>query len=238
MVGALERDGADCCICGYAEREDGSDAVDRTVRLKGDYRFRSNAEIVAEFLPRIFGYSFDDVRAWYAGKPLFADREMAYSWRMAFRRATVEAARVRFDPTLELNEDALFNAEFLLAAKAMTCVDRPLYRMTRRDSGAVRTIYGDGLRYCRNKLAMLGKRDALDRQAGGRLRPLYAGTCVLSALEILACIVKRRLPWGKGRRMFRAYLAEPSVRAAVKGFPLSVRRPGLAVAALLLRILL
>ena len=238
LTAALDRDGADCCICGYAERADGSNACGSAIALKGDYRLGTNAEIVAKFLPRIFGYSFDDIRAWYAGKLLFADRELAYSWRMAFRRATIEAAHVRFDPSLELNEDALFNAEFLLAAQAMTCVDRPLYRMTLRDSGAVRTIYADGLRYCRNKLAMLKKREALDRRAGGRLRPLYAGTCVLSVLEILSHVAKRRLPAGEGLRLLRAYLVEPPVRAAVKDFPLSVRRPCVAVAVLLLRILL
>ena len=238
MTEALERDRADCCICGYCERADGSDVCGPAIRLKGDYRFRSNDEIVANYLPRIFGYSFDNIRAWYAGKPLFSGREMAFSCRMAFRRAVIESAHMRFDTTLELNEDALFNAEFLLAAQSMTCVDRPLYRVTCRNSGAVRTIYRDGLRYCRNKLAMLKRRDALDRQTGGKLAALYAGTCVLSALEILSHLVKRRLPLAEGRRILRAYLAEESVRQAVSGFPLSVRRLGVALAVAVLRVVL
>ena len=94
MADALERDGADVCVCAY----EGSP-------LKGDYRFRTNAEIRAGYLPRVFGYSFDDVRAWYSGRPLFADREMAGVWRMAFRRGLVE--NVRFDETIELYEDAM-----------------------------------------------------------------------------------------------------------------------------------
>lgn len=238
MTEALERDDADGCICGYAEREDGSDIFDTSVRLKGDYRFRSNEEIVANFLPRILGYSFADVRAWYAGKHLFTDREMAGVWRFAFRREIIEARQVRFDESISLYEDAMFNVEYLLGADSLTCIDRPIYRVTRRESGAMRSVPRDGLRYCRNKLAMLRKRDALDRQTGGRLRPLYAGTCVLSVLEILACLASFRLPLGDGLRLLRAYCTEPSVRAAVKSFPLSVRRPAVAVAVMLLRILL
>ena len=234
MVEALERDGADCCVCGYYEGEDGADAW-RTVGLKEDYRFRSNAQVVANYLPRIFGYSLDDVRAWYRGTPLGAKREMAYSWRMAFRRDVIESAHVRFDPALELNEDALFNAEFLLAAKSMTSVARPLYRVTCRSAGAVRTIRRDGLRYCRNKLAMLRKRDALDRRANGSLFPLYAGTCVLSALEILSLTVRGRIPRREGGRLLREYLSEPSVQKAFAGFPLSVRHPLLSLSVLLIR---
>ena len=236
MAEALERDHADCCICGYSEREEGSDEA-RAVRLKGDYRFRSNGEIVRAYLPRIFGYSFDDIRSWYRGVPLFTYREMAFCWRMAFRRETIEAGRIRFDEALELNEDALFNAECLLSASSMTCIDRPLYRSLHRDSGAVRTISRDGARYCRNKLVLLRKRDALNRASGGRLAPLYAGSCVLSALEILSYVVRGRVRRVEGLRIFREYLAAPSVRAAVVGFPLSVRRPVLAAAVLSLRAL-
>lgn len=238
MTEALERDRADCCICGYCERADGSDICGPAIRLKGDYRFRSNDEIVAKFLPRIFGYSFDDVRAWYSGKPLFADREMAGVWRFAFRRDIIEARQVRFDDSISLYEDAMFNVEYLLGADSLTCIDRPVYRVTCRESGAMRSVPRDGLRYCRNKLAMLKRRDALDRQTGGKLAALYAGTCVLSALEILSHLVKRRLPLVEGRRILRAYLAEESVRQAVSGFPLSVRRPGVALAVAVLRVVL
>ena len=95
MSAALDRDRADICVCAFS----GS-------RLKGDYRFGSGEAIRAGYLPRVFGYSFDDVRAWYAGKPLFADREMASACRMAFRRAVLDG--IRFDETIELYEDAMF----------------------------------------------------------------------------------------------------------------------------------
>ena len=223
MVAALDRDGADVCVCAFV----GS-------RLNGDYRFATNAEIRAGYLPRVFGYSVDDVRAWYAGRPLFAHRELAGVWRMAFRRDLLESRRIRFDERIELYEDAMFVSECLLAASSMTCVDRPLYRVTARDSGAMRTVPRDGARFCRNKLALLAKRRELDAREGGALGPLYSASCVFSALEILACALRRRVSWREGRRFLAGYLADPFVREALRTFPLSWRRPLLATAVRLL----
>ena len=222
MATALDRDGADVCVCAY----EGS-------QLKGDYRFHTNAEIRAGYLPRVFGYSFDDVRAWYAGKPLFADREMAGVWRMAFRRELLE--NVRFDETIELYEDAMFVSEVLLRAKSMTCVPQEIYCVTERDDGAMRSIPRDGARLCRNKLRLLAKRRALDEAEGGALGPLYAASCVFSALEILSATVRGRLPRREGLKCLREYLADPLVRSSVKSFPLSWRKPLVAAAVVVLR---
>ena len=234
MIDALERDGADCCNCAYSEHEDGSDD-DRVVHLKGDYRFKTNEEIVSGYLPRIFGYSVADIRAWYSGVPLFANREMASSCRMGFRRSVLDRLHLRFDENLVLFEDAMFNAEYLLAAGSMTCIDRPLYRITCRSSGAMRSVPRDGLAYCRNKLGLLKRREALNAAHGGRLAPLYAATNVLAALEVLSLVVRRRVPQAEGRRILHDYMAVPSVRAAFGEFPLSLRRPILAAAVFLLR---
>lgn len=236
MVAALERDEADCCLCGYSEQADGEAAEKRrNSSLKGNYRYRTNDEILRDYLPRIFGYSFDDVRAWYAGTPLFTNRELASACRMVFRRALIEARHIRFDETIALFEDAMFNAEYLIAAQSMTSVDRPLYQICYRDSSASCTMPKRGARYCRNKLALLKRRETLNRQVGGRLTALYAGTNVFSALEIVAAMLKRSVAWREGRALLREYLSVPSVRAAIGEFPLCWRKPLLASAVLLLR---
>jgi hypothetical protein len=223
MSAALDRDRADICVCAFS----GS-------RLKGDYRFGSGEAIRAGYLPRVFGYSFDDVRAWYAGKPLFADREMASACRMAFRRAVLDG--IRFDETIELYEDAMFVSEALLRAKSMTCVDRGLYTVTDRDSGAMRSVPRDGARLCRNKLRLLAKRREIDEREGGSLGPLFEATCVLSALEMLAATVRGRLPRRDGFRFLREYLSDPFARRALRRFPLSLRRPAVAASVLALRL--
>lgn len=236
MSDAMRRGGADYCVCAFKTRADGSEAfVDH--RLKDRYEFSSNAEVLSGYLPRIFGYSFDDVREWYRGTPLFSRREFATVWRAAFRRDLIERAGVRFDETVEYGEDAMFNAEYLLAAKSMTYVDRPLYRMTERASGASRSIASDGARLCRNKLRLLAARNRLDALSGGRLAPLYAGTCVLSALEMLSAVVKGRAPRSDGMRLLRELLSDAMVLRALAGFPLSWRRPDVAAAVALLRLL-
>ena len=222
MTAALDRDDADVCVCAY----EGSP-------LKGDYRFRTNAEIRAGYLPRVFGYSFDDVRAWYSGKPLFADREMAGVWRLALRRELVEG--IRFDETIELYEDAMFVSEVLLRAKSMTCVPQEIYCVTARDDGAMRSIPRDGARLCRNKLRLLAKRRALDEAEGGALGPIYAASCVFSALEMLSATVRGRLSRREGMALLREYLSDPFVRSSVRAFPLSWKRPLLAAAVVSLR---
>ena len=223
MTAAIDRDGADVCVCAY----EGSP-------LKGDYRFRTNAEIRTGYLPRVFGYSFDDVRAWYAGKPLFSDREMAGVWRLAFRRELLE--NIRFDETIELYEDAMFVSEALLSARSMTCIEEDVYRVTDRESGAMRSVPRDGARLCRNKLRLLAKRRELDEREGGSLGPLFEATCVLSALEMLAATVRGRLPRRDGFRFLREYLSDPFARSALRRFPLSLRRPAVAASVLALRL--
>ena len=236
MVEALERDAADCCVCAFAFRAEG--AADAPCLLKGDYRFRTNGEIVAGFLSRIFGYSFASVRAWYRGQPLFGERELASVWRVAYRRDLIEAAHLRFREDVSYFEDVVFNGEYMLAASSMTCVNRPLYfYATSRRSSLTKIVPRDGRRLCANKLVLLRKRDELNCRAGGALTPFYEGTNVFAALEILSYVVRLRLPLREGLRIFFAYLSTPSVRAALAGFPLSVRRPVLAVAVILLRTL-
>ena len=225
MSKALDKDGADVCVCPYPG-----------TKLKGDYRLKTNAEIRAAYLPRVFGYSFGDVREWYAGRALFAEREMAAVWRMAFRRDFVERLHIRFDETIELYEDAMFVSEALLSARSMTCIEDDVYCVTDRESGAMRSVPRDGARLCRNKLRLLAKRRALDEREGGALGSLYAATCAFSALEMLAATVRGRLPRRDGLRFLREYLSDAFVRRSLRGFPLSWRRPAVAASVLALRL--
>ena len=226
---ALRRDGADCCVTAYRERTAAGElGVERP--LKGDYRYSTNAQIVASYLPRIFGYSLDDVREWNRGEDLFARREPAQVWRMAWRRELVERRGIRFDEDVEYGEDAMFNAACLLEAGSMTCVPRALYRFTVRPDGATGSVLGDGRRRCRNKLALLAARNRLDERAGGRLGRLYEGSCVLAALEIFALVVAGRLPRREGLRLLKTFLADSRVASAFPRFPLSWRHPLVALA--------
>lgn len=234
MRGRMDETGADCCVCAMRiSREDGSSGV---WTLKGDYESRTKDEVLAGYLPRIFGFSFDDIRSWYEGGHLFDRRELASSCRMAFRRRIIEENSLRFDERLELYEDAIFNSRYLAFAESMTCIDRPLYCVNERSTGAMATIPRDAARVCRNKLALIDARIAIATAVGGALMRCCEGSLALGAMEMLAASV-RRLPRLDCFRMLMECLSRDEVRSALRRFPMSFRKPLVAVSALLLRLL-
>ena len=235
-VAAMEADGADYCVFAYRQRDAGGDDF-HLVALKGDYRYRSNMEIRVGFMSRMFGYSPTQVRAWYAGTPLFAHREQGGVWRCVYRRALIEAHHVRFDEAIDLYEDAMFSSEYMLHAQTMTCISEPLYDYALRPQGAIARLRRSR-RELANKLALLHRRQAIDAAADGTLEESYSCSCVFSLLEMMVLVFRTDVSFREGFRLVRAYAAEPTVRRALRAFPLSVRKPFLAISVLLLRLVL
>ena len=233
-VAAMEADGADYCVFPYRQRDVGKEDF-RLVALKGDYRYRTNADVRAGFMSRMFGYSPAQVRAWYAGTPLHAHREQGGVWRCVYRRSLIEAHHVRFDEAISLYEDAMFNCEYMLWAQSMTCITEPLYDYTLQPQGAIARLRRSR-RELTNKLALLRRRQALDAAAGGTLAESYSCSCVFSLLEMVALVFRTDVPFREGFRLVREYAAEPAVRRALRTFPLSLRKPLLALAVLFLRL--
>ena len=234
-VAAMEAERADYCVFPYRERFEG-DAEAHLVPLKGECRHTSNDEIVRLHMSRMFGYSFEHVKAWYAGTPLFEHRVQGGVCWCVFRRSLVEEHHVRFNEGIVLYEDAMFNCAYLLHAQRMTRVDEPLYDYLHARTGAVARLRRGG-RELENKLELLRARNALDAASGGRLEPMYAASCVFSVLEMLQIVMTFRAPFLGGLRIVREYLANGTVRRALAGFPLSARRPFLALAVFILRAL-
>jgi len=235
-VAAMEADRADYCAFAYRQRDVGKEDF-RLVALKGDYRYRSNADIRAGFMSRMFGYSPAHVRAWYAGTPLSAHREQGGVWRCVYRRAIIEAHHVRFDEAIDLYEDAMFNCEYMLWAQSMTCITEPLYDYTLQPQGAIARLRRSR-RELANKQALLRRRQILDEAAGGALAESFSCSCVFSLLEMLTLVFRTNVPFREGFRLVRVYAAEPMVRRALRAFPLSIRKPFLALSVLFLRLVL
>ena len=204
--------------------------------LKGSYRFDGPEMIRERYLPCFFGYSFEQVRAWYRGEPLGAKREMAGVWAGCFRAETIRTNGVRFDETIEIFEDAMFTCEYLLACRRTVAIDESLYHYRRSASGAMLSKLA-GPVFFENKLRLLAKREELDVKSGGRLTPLYTATCVLSLLEILRAAFRVKGCFFKGLATFCRYGQDPVVKAALRHFPLSWRKPGLAVGVFICRCL-
>ncbi len=234
-VGEMSATGADYCIFPMNVTELGG-GVPRFEPLKSDYHCSSSEEIRSRLISRFIGYSMEHVRRWYGGEPLFSQREPGGVWRCVYRRALIERHHVRFNESIFLYEDALFNCDYLSWAQKTTCRPEPVYNYVLHKGGMIDNR-NRTLRVFRNKLTLLRARQSLNERSGGTLGNLYAASCVLALLEMFALLRTVPIGWSEGRRIVREYASDPEVRAAVRTFPLSWRKPVLALAVLALRIL-
>ena len=233
VVEAMRRDRADYCRVAHDE------VFPLTGKkydfpLKGNYRFSSTEDIVSKFIPCYFGYSFVQVKEWYSGTPLFARREMGTVWSGAFRLGLIREHHIRFDETVEINEDAMFLCDYLLKCSCTTIVDEILYHYLQSPTGSLNSKMS-GPEFFGNKLRLLAKREELDVKSGGRLTSMYAASCVFSLLEILRASFRIKGCLFRGLSTFRSYGSDPVVKVALRHFPLSLRKPVLAVAVLMCR---
>ncbi len=202
--------------------------------LKADYRFSSNEDIVSKYIPCYFGYSFANVREWYSGTPLFSRREMGTVWSGAFRLDVIRNNAIRFDESIEINEDAMFLCEYLLRSNSTTVVEDVLYHYMLSSTGSL-SVKTSGPEFFTNKLRLLAKREEIDVKSGGRLTSMYAASCVFSLLEILRASFKIKGCLLLGISTFRRYGSDPVVKVALRHFPLSWRKPVLTMAVLTCR---
>ena len=233
VVEAMRRDRADYCRVAHDE------VFPLTGQrylfpLKADYRFSCNGDIVSKYIPCYFGYSFANVREWYSGTPLFSRREMGTVWSGAFRLDVIRNNAIRFDESIEINEDAMFLCEYLLRSNSTTVVEDVLYHYMLSLTGSL-NVKTSGPEFFTNKLRLLAKREEIDVKSGGRLTSMYAASCVFSLLEILRASFKIKgcLLWGIST--FRRYGSDPVVKVALRHFPLTWRKPVLAMAVLVCR---
>ena len=234
VVDAMRRDGADYCRVAHDE------VFPLTGKrygfpLKGDYRYSGAGEIAENLIPCFFGYSFAQVRRYYGGTPLFADREMGSVWSGGFRLGLVRERNLRFDESIEIYEDAMFLSEFLLECRCTTVVDEPLYHYTVSASGSMFSKM-NGPQFFGNKLRLLAKREEIDIKSGGRLTSMYAASCVFSLLEILRASFRVKGCLFRGLSTFCRYGSDPVVKVALANFPLSWRKPVLACAVWMCRL--
>ncbi len=198
-LAVMERAKADFCLFQYAQSP-----------LKRDYDLTGNAAVRAALLPAFAGYAMEDVRRFLAGGSLAARREPGSVCRVAFRRAFLEAHRLRFDETLFLYEDAPFMAECACVAERVVSLHENLYRYLPNPASLTATMRGTR-RYYEYKFRILARREALEEKYGG-VWPHCEASAVFSALELLA--------HGHG---FFTYIQNRRVRRAFREFPWSIR---------------
>ena len=131
-----------------------------------------------------------------------------------FRRAAIGA--VRFDARLSINEDVLFNIQFLQNTSAIYCLDGVYYKQYDTEAGSLsRRLRGDLLdaeRVTRPALADLLRQNGIDPapyEAASRLR-----ACLNQYGLLTGC--KGTLSYAERRALFAEILADPAARKALR----------------------
>ena len=142
------------------------------------------------------------------------DYLLAAPYPKLFRRAAIGA--VRFDARLAINEDVLFNIQFLQNTSAIYCLDGVYYKQYDTEAGSLsRRLRGDLLdaeRVTRPALADLLRQNGIDPapyEAVSRLR-----ACLNQYGLLTGC--KGTLSYAERRALFAEILADPAARKALR----------------------
>ena len=187
--------------------------TDADMILFGLTRESSGAVKPTDYLPA--GFCPDLQALGSALSPLLLDTGLlAAPYPKLFRRAAIGA--VRFDARLAINEDVLFNIQFLQNTSAIYCLDGVYYKQYDTEAGSLsRRLRGDLLdaeRVTRPALADLLRQNGIDPapyEAASRLR-----ACLNQYGLLTGC--KGTLSYAERRALFAEILADPAARKALR----------------------
>lgn len=186
--------------------------TDADMILFGLTRESSGAVRPTDYLPE--GFCPDLQALGSALSPLLFDTGLlAAPYPKLFCRAAIGA--VRFDARLAINEDVLFNIQFLQNTSAIYCLDGVYYKQYDTEAGSLsRRLRGDLLdaeRVTRPALADLLRQNGIDPapyEAASRLR-----ACLNQYGLLTGC--KGMLSYAERRALFAEILADPAARKAL-----------------------
>ena len=187
--------------------------TDADMILFGLTRESSGAVKPTDYLPA--GFCPDLQALGSALSPLLFDTGLlAAPYPKLFRCAAIGA--VRFDARLAINEDVLFNIQFLQNTSAIYCLDGVYYKQYDTEAGSLsRRLRGDLLdaeRMTRPALADLLRQNGIDPapyEAASRLR-----ACLNQYGLLTGC--KGTLSYAERRALFAEILADPAARKALR----------------------
>ena len=145
---------------------------------------------------------------------LFDTGLLAAPYPKLFRRSAVGA--LRFSPQLQINEDVLFNIQFLQNTPAIYCLHGVYYKQYDTQTGSLsRRLRGDLLeaeRITRPALADLLRANGIDPAPYERTSRLRA--CLNQYGLLTGC--RGDLPYAVRRALFAEILADPDARAVLR----------------------
>lgn len=186
--------------------------------------FYRGAEIRERLMPHFIGHSYADVNDWIRGrKGMRQGKEHTALWRIMLDTDVARTAGLRFNEVLDLGEDTIFMNTYLLAEETVGFLDECLYWLTAREGSLNWSSNHDLARMARNKLKLVREKERLATRVfeseGFDLAPLYAGTQVLSALQLCLELGRNRaMANNDKRRVLESYLDDAAVRHDIAAF--------------------
>lgn len=220
-ISRMENEHADYAVLEYRQIDQTSDNPvwgDILFAQDGGYDYIGTEEILRKYLPRVIGVSVQSILGYYRGSSFYAGHEGGMMWRYVYRSDIVRQHAIRCDENVVLNEDGIFNCEYMQFASRMVSVDKPLYNyVIRSNGGLISNMNGEKMLH--NKISLLQARNRLEENVrhhfGWSILPMYAGSSILSLLQMLvyAAEDKSKFP------MVEAYFRDSMTKKAISVVP-------------------
>lgn len=214
----------DVAILGFyqiVEDKDGNVVKEGEVFPQKNYISNSVEETVRTVLPKYLGYSVEDILEWVNSTEAISKRlEWGAVWRNVYRRDFLNKNQIRFNPSIRLNEDSMFNAMCFSRAQKIRTLNKGFYCYTIRPSGAFMKKRDAEL--VGNKMALLEARSNIVKDLNERGFNFsvkdYAGSNVMSCFELII-----KMPFS-ARRETKKYISNLLVKESIKILPFTGRK--------------
>ena len=216
-----EKHNVNAVLYGYANKQNGIKGRPHGHELREEYR---GHEIVEELMPHFLGHSFSDINYWICGKKgLRQGKEHTALWRIMLDAQTIKDNGLRFDPSLSLGEDTRFINEYFLYETSVGFLDKCLYYLTIRESGANLLSLNNAAKRLQDKLKLVAVRKEIDRKAKAMhnvdTHSYWEGTLVLSVVEMaIRLSANKTVGFKQNYKLFKSLVDNEAVNKAVLAF--------------------
>lgn len=181
-------------------------------------------DIRKELMPHFMGHSFEDVNKWISGKvSLRYGKEHTAMWRIMVDTETVKKYNLQFDTKLSLGEDTKFINEYMLYEDSIGFMDKCLYYLRRRETGANLTSVMNADKRIVDKMKLIKARSEIDSMAqnmyGINTHILWEGTLVFSAVEMAMRMAQnKKMTMSENFKLYQKFLNNKYVSSAIDNF--------------------
>ena len=208
-------------LYGYANSINGIKGEPHAHELKKEYR---ETEVIKELMPHFLGHSYEDINNWICGrKGMRQGKEHTALWRIMLNTRTIKNNGLKFNTNLSLGEDTCFINEYFLYETSIGFMDKCLYFLTIRESGANLSSRKNAHKRLHDKLKLIGARNGIDKKAWTmhkiNTHPYWEGTLVFSVVEMAMRLSSdKSYSFRQNYGLFKLFVNDKAVKEAVYKF--------------------